>query len=355
MPTLKQKTVSGLTWSFIDNFSNQGISFIVGIVLARILSPAEFGLIGMITIFIAISQSLIDSGFSQALIRKKDCTETDYSTTFYFNVFVAFFLYFLLFALSKSISIFYHEPKLTDLIRVLGLVLLINSFSLIQRTILVKQINFKLLTKISIISSVLSGFIGIFLAFKGYGVWSLVVKTIVQQLAISVLLWIWNHWRPSILFSYKILKNLFGFGSKLMAAGLINTIYQNIYYLVIGKFFSATQLGYYTRADQFNSLPSANITGVIQRVSYPVLTELQDEPEKLKAGYKKLIISTTFITFSALIGMASMAQPMILTLIGEKWLPVVQLLQILCFAAMLFPLHSLNLNLLLVKRRLIYI
>jgi len=348
---LKEKTISGLFWSFIDNFSNQFINFIVGIILARLLSPVEFGVIGMITIFIALSQIFIDSGFSSALIRNKHCSHLEYNTTFYFNIFIAFLLYFLLFSLSKPISQFYNEPQLTSIIRALGLTLIINSFTIIQRTILVKETNFKLLTKISIISSLLSGIVAIYMAYKGFGVWSLVFKTLLQQFMVSILLWTWNKWRPSLVYSFNTFKNLFSFGSKLMVSSIINTIFQNIYYLIIGKYYSAVQLGYYSRADQFNSLPVTNITNVIQRVSYPILAEMQDDIEKLKKGYKKLIISTTFISFTLLLIIAAIAKPMIITLIGEKWLPAVPMLQMLCFASMLYPLHALNLNILMVKGR----
>lgn len=351
MATLKQKTVSGLTWSFIDNFSNIGIQFIIGIILARILSPKEFGLIGLITIFIAVSQGFIDSGFSNSLIRKKDCTQHDFSTVFYFNLFVGIVLYLLLFFLAIPISVFFKEPKLIDIIRVLGTVLIISSFSIIQMAILTKKVNFKLQTKISILSSVVSGVIAIYLAYTGYGVWSLVWKIISSAFITTIFLWIWNNWHPILLFNIKIFKEHFKFGYKLLISGLINTLYQNIFYIVIGKFYSAIQLGYYTRAEQFSSVPSSNITGVINRVSFPVLSQLQDDPEKLKSGYKKIIKSAMFISFVLMIGMAAVAKPLILTLIGVKWTTSIIYLQLLCFSAMLYPLHALNLNILNVKGR----
>jgi teichuronic acid exporter len=351
MSSIKEKTVKGLFWSFIDNFSSQGITFIVGIILARLLEPKDFGLIGMITIFIAISQSFIDSGFSQALIRKNDCKQEDYSTAFYYNIIVGFIFYFILFFSAGAISSFFNEPQLLLLVRVIGINLLINSAGLIQRTTLTKKINFKLQTKISIISSVLSGSVGITMAFMGWGVWSLVWKTISQNIFTILLLWFWNNWIPTFSFSIKSFKEMFGFGSKLLLSGLIDTIYKNGYYFVIGKFFSANELGYYTRADQFSQLPSSNLTGVIQRVSYPVLSTIQNDPKRLKKAYQKLIKSTMFITFILMIGLAAIAKPLILTLIGEKWLPSVVYLQLLCFSGILYPLHALNLNILNVKGR----
>lgn len=349
--TLKQKTISGLIWSFIDSIAGQGISFIVGIILARVLGPKEFGLIGMLTIFIAISQSFIDSGFGQALIRKQDCTQVDYSTVFYFNIVVGIFFYILLFACASSIGNFFHEPILKELIRVLGLALIINSFTIIQSTLLTKRIDFKLQTKISVIASFISGIISIYMAYTGWGVWSLVALMLVKSTINLILLWFWNKWKPIWSFSQKSFKESFSFGSKLLVSGLIDTIYRNVYYVVIGKYFAAVELGYYTRAEQFQSFPSTNIQGIIGRVSYPVLTTIQNDMPRLREAYKKIIRSTMLITFVLMLGMAAIAKPMILTLIGEKWEPCVIYLQMLCFVGMLYPLHALNLNMLVVQGR----
>lgn len=349
--SLKQKTISGLLWSFIDSFAGQGIIFIVGIILARILSPKEFGLIGMLTIFIALSQSFIDSGFRQAMIRKQNCTQADYSTVFYFNIIVSIIFYVLLFVSADSIGSFFNEPILRDLIRVLGLGLIINSFTIIQSTLLTKRIDFKLQAKISVISSLISGLISIYMAYTGWGVWSLVALTLVRYSINSILLWIWNKWTPIWCFSTNSFNKLFSFGGKLLISGLINTIYQNVYYLIIGKYFTAIELGYYTRADQFQSMPSSNLHGIIGRVSYPVLSSIQDDIPRLREAYKKIIRSTMLITFVLMLGMAAIARPMILTLIGEKWEPSIIYLQMLCFVGMFYPLHALNLNMLQVQGR----
>lgn len=349
--TLKQKTVSGLIWSFVDNIASLGISFIIGIILARLLRPNDFGLIGMISIFIAISQSFIDSGFRQSLIRKQNCTPIDYSTVFYFSVVVGIFFYFLLFVCAKWISVFFQEPILKDLIRVLGLGLVINSFTIIQSTLLTKDIDFKLQAKISVIASVISGTISIYLAYRGWGVWSLVVLTLVKYTINLLLLSYWCKWKPIWCFSIKSLKELFSFGSKLLVSGLIDTIYRNVYYIVIGKYFTAVELGYYTRADQFQSLPSSNIQTIIGRVSYPVLLTIQNDIPRLREAYKKIIRSTMLITFVLMLGMAAIARPMIYTLIGEKWEPCVIYLQMLCMVGMFYPLHAINLNMLEVQGR----
>ncbi|WP_167616508.1 lipopolysaccharide biosynthesis protein [Maribellus sediminis] len=348
---LKQKTIGGLFWSFIDNFAKLGIQFIVGIILARILSPREFGLVGMLTIFIAVSQAFVDSGFRDALIRKKQCTDADYSTVFYFNLIVAIGLYIILFLSAGIISRFFEEPQLKQLLRVLGVGLIFSSFSIIQQTILTRELNFKLQTYVTFAASLGSGVIAVVMALKGLGVWSLVVLTISRFGLISLLLWFWSAWRPKLVFSVQSFKELFTFGSKLLASVLLDTIYRNVYLLIIGKYFSAQDLGFYTRANQFSDLPSKNITNVIQRVSYPVLSSLQDEPKRLKENYVKLIRSTMMITFYSMLGMAAVAKPMIITLIGEKWEPSVIYLQLLCFVGIFYPLHALNLNMLNVKGR----
>jgi len=351
LSSLKQKTLTGLTWSFIDNIAGRGIAFIIGLILARLLTPKDFGLLGMLTIFIAISHSLIDSGFSQAIIRKKNISSVDYSTVFYFNLAVSVLIFCFLFFIAPYVSYFFEEPQLKNLLRILSLAVIFDALSIIQRTILIKRIDFKLQTKISIIANIISGAVGVTMAFKGFGVWSLVVQTLIKAAINSALLWFWNKWIPSYVFSRASFKELFSFGSKLMLVGLINTTYKHVYHIIIGKFFSAQTLGFYTRAHMFSDMPSSNITSVIQRVSYPVMSELQDNPQKLKSSYKKLITNTMLITFVLMLGMAAVAEPMVILLIGEKWRTSILYLQMLCFVGMMYPLHALNLNILNVKGR----
>lgn len=327
------------------------VQFVVGLVLARILSPAEFGLVGMITVFLAVSQSLVDSGFGQALIRKKEADEADYSTVFHFNFFAGLIIFILFYLSAPAIARFYAQPELTDIARALGIIILINATIITQRTRLTRAVNFRLLMKVNLTAAVISGIVAIILALNGFGVWSLVWRSITGSAVQAIILWYTNKWIPALKFSKASFRSLFSFGSRLLISGLIDTLYRNIYLLIIGKFFSAAELGYYTRADQFSRLASQNLTGTLQRVSYPVLSMVQDENERLKAGYKKLISSTMFITFFLMMGMAAVARPMIIVLIGEKWLPSVQYLQLLCLSAMLFPLHALNLNILNVKGR----
>ncbi len=349
--SLKEKAVKGVAWSALDNFANIGIQFIVGIILARLLTPREFGLIGMLTIFIAVSQSFIDSGFSQALIRKQNAQQKDYSTVFYFNLLVGIVFYLILFFSSGIIAGFFDEPKLELLLQVLGFELIINAFTIVQTAKLTKEINFKLQTKITIIASVLSGGIGLGMAYAGFGVWSLVGKTLSMRFFLSVLLCLWNKWRPTLEFSKESFKEMFSFGSKLLVSGLIDTTYRNIYNLIIGKYFSAEQLGYYTRAQQFQKLPSSNLNSIISKVTFPVLSEIQEDDKKLKSVYKQIISSTMLITFFLMLLMAAIAEPMIYTLIGKKWSQSVIYLQLLCFVGILYPLHALNLDILKVKGR----
>ncbi len=349
--SIKQKAVNGFIWSGIDNFANLGIQFTVGIILARILTPHEFGLIGILMTFVAISQSFVNSGFSQALIRKKDCSNVDYSTVFYFNLVIGVVFYFLLFSISGLISDFFDEPQLKDIIKVFSIIIVIESLTIIQRTILTKRVDFKLQAKISIISTTVSGIISIIMAYNNFGVWSLVALHVGIRSLNSLFLWLWNRWKPLLLFSKQSFKELFAFGSKLMISGLIDTVYRNVYYIVIGKYFSAQALGYYTRADEFKRAPADNLSVIISRVSYPILASMQDDIPRLRSNYKKLIRSTMLFTFVLVLGMAAIAEPMIITLIGEKWRPSIIYLQMLSFVGMMFPLQALNLNMLQVCGR----
>ena len=251
---MTDKTVKGVGWSFIDNIASSGVTFLVGLVLARLLTPAEYGIMAMIAIFIAISNSIIDSGFSNALIRKIHIDRIDYNTVFYFNLLVSIVIYLLLFFASPAISSFFKEPILINVTRIIGWVVIINALAIIPRTIFVRNIDFKTQTKISLISSISSGIIGIGMALSNMGVWSLVGQQISRQLLNTLFLWIFCKWRPVWEFSIKSFRELFGFGSKLLLSGLLDTIYKNIYYIVIGRFYTSSQLGQFTRAEQFKTI-----------------------------------------------------------------------------------------------------
>jgi len=349
--SLKQRTLQGLSWSFIDNFVAQIVSFAVSIVLLRLLVADEVGILGIITFFLAILTSLVDSGFGSALIQKKNSTQTDYCTVFYFNLATAILLYVMMFFGAPVAESYFIIPGLTPILRIAGFGLIINALGAIQFTLLIKRIDFKTKTKISFISDMLAGVIAIILAFNGFGVWSLVWRNLLGQSFTVILLWIFNEWRPMAIFSIKSFKELFGFGYKLALSGLINTIYNNIFYPIIQKNFSSASLGFYTVAEKYTNLFSATLTSNIQRVSFPVLSTIQDNPSKLRRGYRKMIKSTMMITFSLMLGLAAIAKPLIIILIGEQWLPAVPYLQLMCFSAMLYPLHAMNLNIITVKGR----
>ena len=349
--SLKNRAVHGAKWSFIDNISNSGVTFLVGLILARLLTPAEYGIMAMIAIFIAVSNTIVDSGFSNALIRKVRIDRVDYNTVFVFNLIVSIVLYILLYTSAPAISLFFKESVLTNVLRVIGLILIVNALGIIPRTILVRGIDFKTQPKVYIISSVSSGLVGVGMAIMGFGVWSLVWQQLSRQILNSLFLWIFCKWIPQWEFSIKSFKEMFGFGYKLLLSGLLDTLYKNIYYVIIGRCYSPAQLGQYSRAEQFNMIFSSNLTSIVQRVSYPVLSSIQEEPERLREAYRQIIKTTMLVTFACMLGLAAVAKPLIIILIGEKWLPAVSFLQIICFSGMLYPLHAINLNILQVKGR----
>lgn len=321
------------------------------IIMARILTPEDYGLVGMLAIFIAVSQSLIDSGFSQALIRKQDRSEIDNSTVFYFNVAVGIILYAILFLSAPLIASFYNEPLLTPITRAIGLSLVFNSLTVVQRALLTVKLDFKTQAQASLSGAIVSGIIGIYMAYAGYGVWSIVWQQLSNLAIITLLLWILSHWKPIWSYSWKSFKELFGFGSKLLASGLLDTIYRNMYLIVIGKVFKASELGFYTRAHQFTDFASSNITGIFQRVTYPVLCTIQNDDVRLSDVYRRLLKTSAFIIFPLMMGLAAVAKPMVISFLTEKWLFCATLIQILCLSQMWYPVHAINLNLLQVKGR----
>ena len=349
--SLKDKTVSALFYSFGSFIANSGIQFVIGIILARLLLPKDYGLLGMIMVFIAISQTFIDGGMTTALIREKEVSNEDYSTVFYYNLLLAIVMYALLFISANAISLFFREPLLVVIIRVAGLNLIIGSFGLIQRTILVRKLDFKTQTKIEVIASVSSGALAIYLAYHGYGVWALVIKLITMQIITSFLFVVYNKWIPLFTFNLNSFKKLFGFGWKMLVTGLLATTYQNIYNVIIGRMYSTTQLGYYTKAYQISEMAIFSIVTPVTKVSYPVLSKLREDNESFKAGFKKIIKNASFLTLPVMVGLAAVAEPLIQVLFGDNWVPMVPYFQILCLCGWLTPHVALNYNLMLVKGR----
>lgn len=349
--SLKQKATKGILWSALERFSIQGVQFVIMIIMANLLTPDDYGLIGMLSIFLAVAQTLIDSGFSQALIRQQDRTEVDNSTVFYFNIVVSSLLYLLLYLSAPWVADFYNKPELCAVMRVVCLSIFINSFAIVQRAILTIQIDFKSQAKVSLISTIASGVLGVTLAYTGFGVWALVWQSLFFSVLSTMLLWFFSKWRPIKAYSWTSFHKLFGFGSKLLASGFLDTVYRNIYPIVIGKVFSAGDLGHYTRAQHFSEFPSSNVTTILQRVTYPILCSIQDDDERLRSVYRRFLKLSAFVVFPLMVGLAAVAHPFIIYIIGEKWAFSATLLQIICFQMMWYPIHAINLNLLQVKGR----
>ncbi len=349
--SLKKKTVKGIGWSAVEKFSGKGIEFLVTIVIARILNPKDFGLVGMLAVFIAVSQALVDSGFSQALIRTQNRTQEDNCTVFYFNIVISTFLYGILYLIAPWVADFYNQPQLQQLMRVLCLVVIINSFGAIQRTLFTATLNFKTQAKASLIASIFSGIGGIIMAYQDFGVWALVGQQLLNALFCVILFWWYSKWRPQLIYSWKSFRKLFAFGSNLLLSTLLNTIYGNIYQIVIGKIFSAASLGYVSQAKHFCQLPSAHVTGILDRVIYPVLSSIQDDDVKLSSTYRRLLRTSAFIVFPLMCGLAAVSYPLIRIVLGEKWLFAATLMIPLSFVLMWNPIHAINLDLLKVKGR----
>jgi len=349
--TLRKKALSGIYWTFLQQFSIQGISFLVSIVLARILVPAEFGLIGMISIFIAIGKSLVDSGLSQSLIRTKDATQEDYNTVFYFNLVGSLIIYLFIFVTAPYIALFYKQPILTLIVRLYCFIFVINAFDTVQTTMLNKQMNFKTQMKVTVPSLIISSVVGISMAYLGYGVWSLVWSAITQSFFNVLQLWFWSSWRPTLTFSIDKFKYHFHYGYKLTMSSLLDTIFNNAFTIVIGKFFSPAQVGYFTRADNLKQLPINNIASALNKVTFPLFATIQNDDVRMKNVYKKIMQMVIFLVAPMLIFAAVLATPMFRLLFTEKWLPAVPYFQILCANGILFPIHAYNLNILKVKGR----
>lgn len=343
--TLRQQTASGMIWSSIQRFGSMGITFITNLFLARLLSPEDFGSIGILMVFIAISGVFIDSGFGAALIQKKNPTNNDYSTIFYLNLLISVVLFLVLYFCAPAISRFYQIPALCDLLRVLGIILFFNSFSIIQDNQLRKQLKFKKLSIVSVSSAILGGVFGIATAYLGFGVWSLVINTLVGGFSRGLLLWILSKWRPLWVFSIQSLKGLFSFGSFILANSLLVTLRNNIFAVVIGKLFSARDLGYYTQSQRLIDVSSTSFSSIIGQVTFPIFSKIQDNSEQLKNAQQKIIKLLAFVSFPIIILLIVIANALIIFLFSDKWAESVVYFQILCFGSLALSLHDINSNL----------
>lgn len=351
MGELKEKTLSGVKWNTIGRFSTQGVGFIIGVLLARVLSPADYGVVGMIGIFLAIAQTFIDSGFASALIRKKDCTNADYSTAFYFNIAVGAICYIVLFLSAPLIADFFETPILKDIVRVLGINLFLGSLTIVQGAKLTAAVDFKSQAKINLAATIISGSVGLTMAYTGHGVWSLVYQSIASSIVRTILYWTVTKWAPQMLFSKQSFKYLFGFGSKILSASILHTIYSHLTTIIIGKYYTPSDLGFYSRGESLARFPSMNITSILQSVTYPILSKIQDDEKRLIGAYRKYIRITSMVIFFGMCMLAAMAEPLIKTIFTEKWLNSVIYLQIFCISLMFDHLCQLNLNILYVKGR----
>lgn len=344
--SLKSQATHGMLWSAIDKFAVQAGQFIIGIVLARLLMPKDFGLIGMLSIFIAISQSFIDSGMGSGLIQKRDRTDVDFSTVFVFNFFVSLFFYIVLYITAPYIAEFYNAPQLVSITRVLSLNIVINSLAIVQRSKLTIKIDFKTLAKVNVVRVVVGGLGALVLAYIGWGVWALVAQQIIGSLASVVAIWYLSRWKPSVRFSKDSFKALFGYGSKLLAAGIYAQTLNNVYNIAIGKAYSSSELGFFTRAKSFSDLSAGTVTSILQQVTFPILASLQGDRERMVSVYSRLIRMSAFFIFPIMTLLSLLADPLVRILLGENWLSVVVLLQWTSFSRIAYPISAVNMNIL---------
>ncbi|NLL27636.1 MAG: lipopolysaccharide biosynthesis protein [Bacteroidales bacterium] len=346
--SVKDSFFKGIFWNATGKISHQGISFVVSIILSRILVPAEFGMIAMLTIFTEIAKCFIDSGLGAALIQKKDCTSKDFSTVFYFNITVSFIFYLILFFTAPFIAKFYELPELTNITRLIALVFLINSFGTIQSTILSKSLNFKSLNIVAVIAVTVSAIVAIIMSLNGFGVYSIVGQHISYALVSNLLYWILSDWRPSFVFSKKSFRELFGFGYKLLFSAILNQIFTHLDSLLIGKIFSAKSLGLYTRAKTTKDLPINSTTGIVQSILLPIFSKINND-EQLAAVGLKIYRMFFYIISPLMVGLIITAEPFIITLFSDKWLPSAPWMQIICISGITYPLSVTLCHLILAK------
>ena len=336
--------INGVIWSAAERFSVQGIQFVISVILARLLSPSDFGLIALMLIVINILQTINESGFGVALLQKKERDELDFSTVFILNTLLGLFLYVILFVTAPLIASFFDQPLLQSLTRVIGLNLITTSLVVVQKTKLLINIDFKTQAKASLVAVILSGVGGIILAYYGFGVWALVFQSISNNVFNTILIWMFVSWRPRLRFSYDRFIALFNFAYKLILARLINSIFQEVFSTVVGKLYTPAQLGYFNRAKSFESLSTNNITMIVQRVSTPMLCEAQTDKEDMKRVLLRFIRSTALIVYPLLFGLAILAEPLITVLLTDKWLPSAWILRVLCPVGIFFVISTFNMN-----------
>lgn len=349
--SLRQQTKKGLYWRFTDQFAGYGMQFLVGIVMARLLSPSDYGITALPAVFIAVAHTFQTCGFGAALIRKKDLSEKDLSTAFYYSIAVGISSYLVLFIAAPWIADFYKTPVLTSLIRVTALSFLWGPLSTPQSVLMNRKLDFKTPTKIHVVCKIFSGIVGIAMAYMGYGLWSLVVTGVLTSILGTILNWFAIKWIPKTGFSKESFKYLWGFGNKIMLSALLNNFYSSITPLFVGKVYSPAELGIYNRAAGYANLPSKNVSVTLESVTYPVLSKMQDDDERLANNYRKMLKVSAFVVFPLMMLLSALARPLVIVMITAKWEACIILLQIICFDVMWYPIHAINLNLLKVKGR----
>lgn len=351
MSDLATKAKKGLQWSALERFLTQGIQLAITLYLARVLGPTAFGLVGMLAVFIAIANVFVDSGFTSALIRKTDRTENDLVTAFYYNIAMAGLCYLAMYISAPFVADYYQEAELQTLLRVLGLTVLINVFTLIPRVKINVAMDFKTQAKISVLSVLISGPTAILLALNGYGVWALVAQTLLNASCTTLLFNLLSPWLPRGHITIHAFNYLFGYGSKLLISGLLDVIYNNLYQIIIGKKFSPAVVGQFSQANQLASVPAITLTGIIQRVTFPLFSQLQDDPDRMANAYRQTLKLSALVIFPLIVGLGLIAKPLLTSLLGEQWQGAAALLTVLCLGYMLYPIHAVNLNLLQVTGR----
>ncbi|NMA64917.1 MAG: lipopolysaccharide biosynthesis protein [Clostridiaceae bacterium] len=341
---IKPKVISALFWKLMERGGTQGIQFIVQIILARLLLPEDYGTIALIVVFINIANLFVNSGFTTALIQKKDADETDFNSVFYMSSFIAIMLYIILFFTAPIIAGFYEDPLLVPVLRVLSIMILVGVYTSIQNTIVSKKLQFKKSFISSILSGVLSGSVGIVMAYLNFGVWALVAQQLLSQVMFTVTMLLIVKWKPKFLYSSKRVKKLFSYSWKLLVSNIIDTLDSNLSSLIIGKISNSTMLGFYSRGASFPSLIVENINGSIQSVMLPALSSQQDDINKVKNMVRRSITTSSFLIFPMMVGLAVVAKPLVIVILTEKWLDAVPFLQIFCLVYAFWPIHTANLQ-----------
>ena len=347
--SLGHKAKSGIIWSAVDRYASQGIQFLISLVMARLLMPRDYGTIAFLNVFLAICQTFIDSGFGLALMRKQDCTEKDFNTVFIFSVVIALFCYGILWIIAPWISQFYDQPILLSITRVVSLNVVINALANVPNARLSISLDFKKKAFVTLLTVIGSGSVGLWMAYNGLGLWALVYQALIAGAIKTILLFVYTKWLPKLQFSKQSFNCLFTFGSKMLISGIIGNIYNNLSSIIIGKFYTPSQLGIFGKANTLAGYPSMQMTGVILNVAYPVLAKIQDDNSQLIAAYRRMLRMSTFVISPLMVGLAVIAKPFVLCVLGDKWTDMIPLLQILCFSFMWDPINGMNMNLLQVK------